>query len=671
LKRNPKAKIGKELAGRTIKEFETETLKENIKKAQTQQKEIKQKLKDFSQKNKTKQINYTEYEYLINQYLKGKSHTYWNNYYETYIQEAREQIKRTSRLEDIIEEPKTKKQKIQLNPTLIAIIFVLGFFFMTNYTGLFIYEPTTTVEFDVNESWNLSTTFLRVSLGNYTEDISAENLVNNSKILLYVPGLNLSTTGRLYADLIMDNELIDSKYADVTIEETNETFIIEETETNQTVIVNETEIINETTTETIVLIVNETKNKIKLKDKTGTLETETAGEKIKVTATKGKTKLVMKGVETTAEFEIKTEDNIIAIKKTNELNIDNATITLPKTRKIKAIGYCPDENFDFENLICTNWEITDIPFADHGDTIEFTVEHFSAYSGLSAVTIEGVNLSKYGVAENMPINYSGLAAWYKLEQGNGSFWNDSSGNNNFGTQGTAANQPTYTAEGAIGGAYYFDGTDDYISSDTPITDLPFTMCNWLKTDMLTGVHLTSTLIDISEFDYYFGIGISGSNFVLYARNQTVSDTTTTFTPTINTNTWYYLCGVFTNETSRTIYTNGNKNLEDTTNVNIGTGTIDKQLIGILRTVSATGYYNGTIDEVQVFNRTLSAQEITNLYNRTKNIYTDHDLGASVVNATDGDGDNLSYVYDWRQDGTSIAVLNMPFDLNGTGGSNGK
>ncbi len=63
-----------------------------------------------------------------------------------------------------------------------------------------------------------------------------------------------------------------------------------------------------------------------------------------------------------------------------EIEIDNATLTLPKQGEVDAIFECSD--FDVENFNCpSSWTQTQIPFADNGDTITFTVSHFSGYAG--------------------------------------------------------------------------------------------------------------------------------------------------------------------------------------------------------------------------------------------------------------------------------------------------
>ncbi len=61
------------------------------------------------------------------------------------------------------------------------------------------------------------------------------------------------------------------------------------------------------------------------------------------------------------------------------LEFDNATITLPKNGRVDKIFSCAD--FDINYFECPRWEKTNIPFVDNGDTITFTVTHFSGYAG--------------------------------------------------------------------------------------------------------------------------------------------------------------------------------------------------------------------------------------------------------------------------------------------------
>ena len=83
---------------------------------------------------------------------------------------------------------------------------------------------------------------------------------------------------------------------------------------------------------------------------------------------------------------------------------------------------------------------------------------------------------------------------------------------------------------------------------------------------------------------------------------------------VNLNQWYHLVGS-NNGTTAFVYVNGV--LNKTMNVGMSTA-IDKFVIGTFyRRGSPQRYFNGTIDEVMVFNRTLSPNEILAIYNSQK------------------------------------------------------
>ena len=91
--------------------------------------------------------------------------------------------------------------------------------------------------------------------------------------------------------------------------------------------------------------------------------------------------------------EIKT-----AVFAMDSVPIENATITLPKTAYTQYILRC--EDFDQENFECVSegydingWEITEIPFVDNGDTITFTVTHFTGYAGGGTNETNSANLT--------------------------------------------------------------------------------------------------------------------------------------------------------------------------------------------------------------------------------------------------------------------------------------
>ncbi|PIN74135.1 hypothetical protein COV20_00795 [Candidatus Woesearchaeota archaeon CG10_big_fil_rev_8_21_14_0_10_45_16] len=84
----------------------------------------------------------------------------------------------------------------------------------------------------------------------------------------------------------------------------------------------------------------------------------------------------------------------------SEVEIEEAVIQLPKAGFVNKILRCTD--FDEEQFSCSQWEVTDIPFVDHGDHIEFNVTHFSAYAGGEIIAIDAVHLDEnYSIVSNI------------------------------------------------------------------------------------------------------------------------------------------------------------------------------------------------------------------------------------------------------------------------------
>ncbi len=210
---------------------------------------------------------------------------------------------------------------------------------------------------------------------------------------------------------------------------------------------------------------------------------------------------------------------------------------------------------------------------------------------------------------------------------------DWSGNGNNGTvmcNGTCTLPAWNISGGKFGGTYEFDGIDDFIrtAADNPFDDLNTgTLSAWIKTGSSSGVDIASystTESITSLMEWYIGDGHitqvwksppSGS-WPLVEANFYVAD-----------NKWHFI--VFTADgTNRVkIYADGNE-LSTSFNASGGTGSDSDFIADILNVGSFNnffeigafhrqgegwGYFNGTIDEVAIWNRSLSASEVKNLY----------------------------------------------------------
>ncbi|MEA3378245.1 MAG: hypothetical protein U9Q69_01260, partial [Nanoarchaeota archaeon] len=229
-------------------------LENNVKNAQKRKIEIVGKLLEFSQRYKDESITYAEYEYLVNHYLKGKPLKFWENYYEEYAEKAASAIKdykdklKYGKLEKKVKAKKHYRNPIPLGTSagelkfgLILAMFVCGFFFLNSFTGFTVYD---TVEFAMNNSWNLNESYVRVSFMGEVIDNPIEEFVINSSIVVDMSMFNLSGDGFAYVDLVVGGKIIDSSKVEVgdydESLEVNESFIGENLTDWDLVIVNDT-----------------------------------------------------------------------------------------------------------------------------------------------------------------------------------------------------------------------------------------------------------------------------------------------------------------------------------------------------------------------------------------------------------------------------------------------
>ena len=224
-----------------------------------------------------------------------------------------------------------------------------------------------------------------------------------------------------------------------------------------------------------------------------------------------------------------------------------------------------------------------------------------------------------GFANNAPIVTDGLVFYVdagnsKSYPGSGTTWTDLIGSND-GTFEPASG-PTYSS--ANGGSIAFDGTDDWSSHSSVSTAWPVTMTCWVKLDSFN----TSTFMaqsDVSATNQFFGFGhVSDSgNDVLRIYNYNTIFNDARGTTVISTGQWYHLTAVFESNTSKKLYLNGVLEATITTNTAFPTG-IDTMSISSFQRDSPGAYLDGNIACAMVYNKALSAAEITQNYNALKN-----------------------------------------------------
>jgi len=218
-----------------------------------------------------------------------------------------------------------------------------------------------------------------------------------------------------------------------------------------------------------------------------------------------------------------------------------------------------------------------------------------------------VNVTANDSASNIStfINFdNSLVAWWRMDDTNGSANSvvDYMGINN----GTAQGNAVQTA-GKMGKGFSFGGSSDYISTSLVLSENSSTFGGWIKWAKMGGAN-----------DYPISDGDTGdyviarvSSYVLCADTQTETDYYT-----VSVNTWYQVFCVH-NSTDLTLYVNG---INRSTVASTQTPSANTWVIG------GVGSFNGTIDDVLIFNRSLSASEISALYNATASQYSNNFTG---------------------------------------------
>ena len=224
-----------------------------------------------------------------------------------------------------------------------------------------------------------------------------------------------------------------------------------------------------------------------------------------------------------------------------------------------------------------------------------------------------VALSGTGVAVVTADTKSGLVAWWKFDEPNGSGIGDSSGNGNAGTPSAGV---TRVASGKFGAALNFNGTTGAVDgagagAQFPLNYQPRTISAWVN---VTGPPLT---YDNGIFHYGTASGAGPYNFHLYLFGNTgkvglgngYGFGTISGTTNVVDGQWHHVAGVYEGASSNTarIYVDGVLQTADklATIPNTGTGTPWR--IGAFQ--GAPQGFKGLMDDVRVYNRPLSAIDI--------------------------------------------------------------
>lgn len=203
-------------------------------------------------------------------------------------------------------------------------------------------------------------------------------------------------------------------------------------------------------------------------------------------------------------------------------------------------------------------------------------------------------------------NKASLVAYYKMDETSGSIY-DYSGKNNHGTNYGAG----YGAAGRVGYALDFDGTDYVnVGDNGNLTRESITIAAWVKATQLDNWNGIITNKPDTNHGINLQMGTAQNIAALVGNGSACTYVMTAWPPSVDT--WYHV--VITHNGSddnNILYVDGNKEAEKTY-VLAYSLPVDT-IIGRFYTPSLP--FKGLIDEVRIYDRVLSGDEVKELYNK--------------------------------------------------------
>ena len=195
----------------------------------------------------------------------------------------------------------------------------------------------------------------------------------------------------------------------------------------------------------------------------------------------------------------------------------------------------------------------------------------------------------------------------KSYPGSGTTWTDLSGR---GNTGTLTNGPTYNS--ANGGSIVFDGSNDYVdlgtqSNLTGITNL--TVCGWSRGSGYIANRYYNTTGDNGWLLFAGALSgrKNGSTFISVLSGYSFSE-----------NEWVYTVGVISGDIW-SVYVNGI--LRNSVNAGDGATVFANNVMYMGAIPHFSLYYNMNIAQTQIYNRALSAAEVSQNFNALRSRFS--------------------------------------------------
>ena len=201
-----------------------------------------------------------------------------------------------------------------------------------------------------------------------------------------------------------------------------------------------------------------------------------------------------------------------------------------------------------------------------------------------------------------------LAGWWSFDEGAGTVAHDGSGN---GNDGTLAGDAAWVA-GYLDGALQFNGSNaQVVAPHIALDNQSFTIAMWIN-PVLTGSAIIFSQQDASSANLNLHIRLGGPSSTDVAVRAVLfgfySNDLATPADLIEDNTWYHLAFTYDYENQdRRIYIDGEQVAQATATPFLGAK--GDTIIG---SWTSNQYFNGILDDVQLYHRALADGEITKI-----------------------------------------------------------
>jgi len=188
---------------------------------------------------------------------------------------------------------------------------------------------------------------------------------------------------------------------------------------------------------------------------------------------------------------------------------------------------------------------------------------------------------------------------------------------------------TLTSSGVNGSAYNYDGSNDYtnLGNPTALDNLhtgDWSISIWINPDVI------SSLKDVAGKNgggggFYHYIGNSTGD-ISFTSGYTTTNSIATSGNVVSSGEWNHIVGVFTvSNKTWSIYHNGSEvsySAQTGGSGNFRGGTSDNFVFGAYDAVSGSRNYDGIIDEVAIWTKAVTSDEVSEIYNSGSGLFYD-------------------------------------------------